>query len=246
MLTAMTRSLHILSVFLLLTFASVVSAQTPLTCGIVEVAGPSEVAPGELIVFNAKVTGLTHAQKLELKWKLSAGTIASEGGGVITLDTAGLGGVEVIATAELVGAPAGCSGSASKTVRVRALIVCGLAFDEYGDLKFGDEKARLDNFAIQLLNDPVSIGYIFMSAGQETFKNETRERLDRAKAYLVNVRKVDANRIVTVDCGFTSSLTIKLRLVPVGGGSPECSNPRLAFSEVKFTKPRPKPAKKKR
>ena len=47
--------------------------------------------------------------------------------------------------------------------------VCGLRFDEYGDLKFEDEKARQDNFAIQLSNEQLATGYIFMAAGQETF-----------------------------------------------------------------------------
>ncbi|HKU76879.1 MAG TPA: hypothetical protein VJR02_23410 [Pyrinomonadaceae bacterium] len=37
----MMRAIQILSLFLLLTFASVVSAQTPVTCGIVEIDGPS-------------------------------------------------------------------------------------------------------------------------------------------------------------------------------------------------------------
>ena len=77
----MTRSLQILSVFLLLTFASAISAQTPLTCGIVEVAGPADlVVTGQPIVFNAKVIGLTHSSKVQLKWKLSAGTITSGDG----------------------------------------------------------------------------------------------------------------------------------------------------------------------
>lgn len=244
----MTRSLQILSVFLLLTFASVASAQTPVTCGIVEVAGPDHVGSGEPIVFTAKMTGLTHTSKVDLKWKLSAGTIMSgDGTSVISVNTDGLSGVEVIATAELVGAPAGCSGSASKTVPVRFL--CGHIpkFDEYGDINFKDEKARLDNFAIQLLDDPNRYGYISMTAGRKTFQNEAKERLERAMSYLVKVRQVDANRIVTKDCGFTSDLTISVWLLPVGMEPPECLNlyePPL--SEVKFTKPRPKPTKKKR
>jgi len=33
------------------------------------------------------------------------------------------------------------------------------SFDEYGNIKFNDEKARLDNFAVQLQNAPGSQGY---------------------------------------------------------------------------------------
>lgn len=183
------------SVILLLTFASVVSAQTPLTCGIVEIEAPAKVAQGESLVFRAKVNGASHTNKTELKWKLSAGTItAGQGTSEISVDTAGLEGNDVIATVELSGVPLGCNGSASKITQVEpGAAGCGLQskFDEYGDLKFEDEKAWLDNFAIQLSSDPLSVGYIIMTAGQETYGNEATERLDRIRSYLVNVRKLD-------------------------------------------------------
>ena len=83
-----------------------------------------------------------------------------------------------------------------------------------------------------------------MSAGQVTFEKEAAERLARAKSYLVDVREIDRNRIVTVDCGFSQDLTIYLRIVPLGATFPECSNPEVPFSDVKFTKPRPKSSKK--
>ena len=40
------------------------------------------------------------------------------------------------------------------------------------DIKFEDEKARLDNFAIQLMNDPHSSGLILMVAGQKRSKGK--------------------------------------------------------------------------
>ena len=243
----MRRPLQILSVFLLLALSSAVSAQTPLTCGIVDVDGPAEVVPGTALVFSARLTGMTHTTP-EFKWKVSAGTITGgQGTEVITVDTAGLSDVEVIATVELSGAPLGCKGSGSRTTRIKEIIACGLPFDQYGDLKFNDEKARLDNFAIQVTNEPLSIGVILMFAGKETFEKETAERLDRAKSYLVNVRKIDSNRIVTVDCGFTQDLTITLYVAPPGAPPPPCgTGVEVPFSEVKFTKPRPKTAKKPR
>ena len=245
----MNRSIQILSVFFLLTLASVVRAQTPLTCGIVDIDGPSEGVPGTPLVFKAKITGLTHMTKPEFKWTLSAGTImAGQGTAEITVDTAGLGGLEVIATAELSGAPIGCNGSASRTTQIEPPpFTCGLRFDEYGDIKFEDEKARLDNFAIQLSDFPLSSGYILMSAGQETFENEATERLDRAKSYMVNVREIDPNRVVTLDCGFTSDLTVKFYVAPLGATPPACSIfQEISFSEVKFTKLRPAASKKQR
>lgn len=207
------------------------------------------MAQDEPLVLKAKIAGVSHSTKHELKWKLSAGTItAGQGTDEITVDTSGLAGNDVIATVELSGVPLGCNGSISRTTPVETRIACILPmkFDEYGDLEFEDEKARLDNFAIQLASDPLSVGYIIMTAGQETYENEATERLDRIRSYLVNVRKLDGIRLLTVDCGFTSDLTIRFYAAPPGI-DPACNNfSAIPLSEVKFTKPRPKPAKKKR
>ena len=245
----MIRSVPLLSLFLLLTLASVVRAQTLPTCGIVDIEGPSEVDPGTPLVLKAKTTGTIHTTKPEFKWTVSAGTITTgQGTEEVIVDTVGLGGLELTATVELSGAPAGCKGSASRTTRVKVPpMVCGFAFDSYGDISSEDEEARLDNFAIQLSNVPLSSGQIIMSAGQVTFKNEAMERLARAKSYLVNVREIDPNRIVTTDCGFTQELNIRFYVIPVGVAPLSCdSSFEVPFSEVKFTKRRSKSSKRQR
>lgn len=245
----MGRTIQILSVILLLTLASVVSAQTPVTCGIVGIDGPTKVDPGEALQFKVRTTGTLHTTKPEFKWTVSVGTImGGQGTDQISVDTVRLGGQEVTVTVELSGVTLGCNGSASTTVQVEPPpIGCGRPFDEYGDIKFEDETARLDNFVIQIFNIPLSSGYILMTAGQKTYRNEATQRLNRAKSYLVNVRNIDPSRIVTVDCGFTQDLIIKLVIAPPGVTPPTCSVfQEIPFSEVKFTKPRPKAAKKRR
>ena len=245
----MILSIRILSFVLLLTLASVVRAQTSLTtCATIEIDGLSEVEPGTVLVFNARITGPIHTTKPEFKWTVSAGTITSgQGTEIISVDTVGLGGQEVTATAELSGAPVGCKGSASRTTQIKPPIVCNLPFDQYGDINFEDEAARLDNFAIQISNELLSTGQIIMSAGRETFKNETAERLARAKSYIVDFRHVDQNRIITTDCGFAQELRITLVVVPAGVSPRTCDTyDTIPFSEVKFTKPRPKSSKKRR
>jgi hypothetical protein len=64
-------------------------------------------------------------------------------------------------------------------------------FDEYSDLSFEDEKARLDNFAIYLQkNEPKFKSYIIVYAGQRTPSGEAQARAKRAKDYLVKVRGI--------------------------------------------------------
>jgi hypothetical protein len=245
MLPSMDRSIRILSVFLLLTFASVASAQTPPACGIVGIDGPDTVDQGETLRFKVRTTGLN--TKPEFKWTVSAGTImGGQGTDQISVDTAGIGGQDVTTTVELSGAMPGCNASASTTTRIAPpAFSCCHRFDEYGDLRFEDEKARLENFAIQISQLPLSSGSLLMYAGQETFKNEAAERLARAKSYLVKVRNIDPGRIITVDCGFTTDLTITLHIVPAGSRFPPCYNPvEIPITKVKFTKRRPKASKR--
>ena len=129
----------------------------------------------------------------------------------------------------------------SKQINSRLERLCGRPFDEYGDIEFEDEKARLDNFVIQVFSIPLSSGYILMTAGQKTYRTEATERLDRAKSYLVNVRDVDPNRVVTVDCGFTQDLIIKL-FAPPGSNPPTCSVfQEIPFAEVNSQSHDPKP-----
>jgi len=238
----MNRSIQILSIFFLLILASGVSAQTP--CGIVAIDGPTRVDSGKPLVFKAR---LQQTSKSEFNWIVSLGSInKGQGTDEITIDTAGLGGLVLTATVELIGVPAGCKGVASITAEVALPApACNLKFDEYGDIKYRDEQARLDNFAIQVSNWPKSSGIVLMSAGQKTFKGEVPYRLARAKSYLTQIRGMDSSRILTIDCGFSRELLVALYVIPVEGPMPTCEIfTRIPLSEVKFTKPRPKSAKK--
>ena len=239
----MNRAIQIL---FLLTFVSAVSAQTPETCAI-EIAGPSTADLAAPLVFKVKVIGKLPTATPEFRWRLSAGTIIKgEGTEQITVDIAGLAGQVLTATAELTAPPSGCKNVASITTSITPPSPTVCPFDQYGDIKFKDEQARLDNFAIQILNFPSSRGLILLYAGEKTFKGEAAHRLQRARSYL-NFRGLDSTRIITVNCGFADGLTAILYVVPDGASIPGCDSFRqIPLSEVKFTKPRPKSAKKRR
>ena len=244
----MRRAIQILSIFVLLTLATVVRAQTP-ACGVVGVDGPTKVQPGEIAVFNARLTGVPQVANLTIKWHVSAGTITSgQGTDTISVDTVNLAGQNVTATAEVSGVPVGCNASLSKTIEIAVnMRPCGMAFDRYGDIKFFDEQARLDNFWIQVSHTPQSIGYLMAAAGPVTFKNEAEARLERAKSYLVKKRQADPARIVTLDCGYDSHMHLKLYVIMPGETPPTCDLfQQVPLSEIKFTKPRRGSSKKRR
>jgi len=152
---------------------------------------------------------------------VSAGTISSgQGTSSITVDTTGLGGQSVTATVEIGGLDPACSRTASCTATVTAPAPPATKFDEYGNIRFNDEKARLDNYAIQLQNQPGAQGYIIAYG---SCAGEAQARADRAKDYLVNTRGIDAGRLVTVDGGCMPELKVELWVVPTGATAPTAS-----------------------
>lgn len=115
--------------------------------------------------------------------------------------------------------------------------VCGLSlsrkFDEYGDISFSDEKARLDNFAIELQNQVDGRGYIILYAGRKAFFAEAQTRGNRAKEYLVNVRGLTADRVVTIDGGYRDSFSVELFIGAQDADAPTPS-PTIEASQVEI------------
>jgi hypothetical protein len=188
-------------------------------CPTVSVSCPSDVDLGSPITYSASVSS---SASVTYNWSVSAGTISSgQGTSTITVDTTGLGGQTVTATVELGGLDPACSRTASCSTSVRTPAAQARKFDEYGNIRFNDEKARLDNYAIELQNSPGSAGYIVAFG---TCEGEGQARADRAKDYLVNTRQIDAARLTAVDGGCREELVVELWIVPSGAATPTPSN----------------------
>jgi len=204
-------------------------------CPTVSVSCPSDVDQGSPITFTASVSG---DMNVTYNWSVSAGTISSgQGTSSISVDTANLGGQTVTATVELGGLDPSCSRTASCTTSIRAPVPPAVKFDEYGNIKFNDEKARLDNYAIQLQNQPGSQGYIIAYG---SCAGEAQARADRAKDYLVNTRGIDAGRLVTIDGGCRSDLTVELWVVPTGATAPAASTDNIISPCPECKRPAPR------
>lgn len=231
---------------LLATFG-VGAAQTSDKCHMVSVeVSAKDVDSGMPVVFSAKLNTIVPTARPEFKWQITAGTItAGEGTSSITVDTVGLGGRSIEATVSVSGVSTICSTSATESVRIfDEGPRCGLAFDQFGDIKFEDEKARLDNFAIQLINYKEQRGSIIVFAGRQTYANEARERLNRAKNYLVKIRNIDPNQVTTIDGGYREDFQIYLYIIPPGADPPSLEAD-VSPTEIELTKRRPKVLAKK-
>ena len=202
-----------------------------LPCPTVTVSCPDVVDEGQPATFTANVTGGDPNVSATYNWSVSGGTITSgQGTPSITVDTTGQGGRAITATVNVGGYPPECNTQASCTTTPQVRAVARM-FDQYGNIAFNDEKARLDNFAIQLQNEPGAQGYIIAYGGRRGRAGEAQARADRAKDYMVNTRGVDPGRIVTVDGGFREDMTVELWIVPTGA-TPPTASPTLQQSDV--------------
>ncbi|MGZ5435094.1 MAG: hypothetical protein ACXWID_02205 [Pyrinomonadaceae bacterium] len=188
-----------------------------LTCPTLGVTCPGDVDEGQPATFTANFGQGTPTVSETYNWTVSSGTITSgQGTSSITVDTKGVGGGSITATVEIGGVDPSCNRTASCTVAVKPILI-PRKFDEYGNIRFNDEKARLDNYAIQLQNAPTDRATII---GYGACEGEGLNRANRAKDYLVNTRGIDAGRIDTVDGGCRSELKVELWLVPSGATAP--------------------------
>ena len=87
------------------------------------------------------------------------------------------------------------------------------AFDEYSDLTFVDEKARLDNLAIYLQKDQPSWKAYVISYPSSDAGSDARGLGERAKQYLISVG-LSEKRIFTLVGGRRSKPTIELYALP--------------------------------
>src|SRR5215207_10069501 len=120
----------------------------------VNVTAPAQVADGDIVTFTADV-GYQGPSALNYTWTVSppaARILSGVGTPTITVDSSVLGNRRV--TAILVVDDRACRQTAQAATGVGALpnITPPKRFDEFPSIAFDDDKARLDNLAIELQN----------------------------------------------------------------------------------------------
>ena len=148
------------------------------------------------MTFTANVSG---GANVTYNWTVTAGTISSgQGTSSITVDTTKeMANSSVTAQVQIGGLDANCHcpDTASETAGITDLPHSNLV-DEFGKQKDDEVKARVDNFYIQLNNDPTATGYI-INYGTAAQMRHRRAQIMKA----INFRKYDKNRVVFVDGG---------------------------------------------
>ena len=200
--------------------AVVVRDCPPPTCPSINISCPDTVRLGEAVTFRASVTNLAMGITPTYQWTVSAGTITSgQGTTSITVDTTGLTGQPINARLSVLGFNLDCFAQCTTQV---PLLVEPRKFDEFGDIARDDEKARLDNFAIQLQQEPDAQGYIFVysGTGRRIRADYAQRRTARIRDYLMNQRGLDSRRITIQEGPPRTEPTVELWIVPPGATPP--------------------------
>ena len=106
-------------------------------------------------------------------------------------------------------------------------------FDEFGDALMTDIKARADNFAVELQNEPAAKGFIIVYHSRRDLPGISNRYAIRVKDYLVNPRGVEKERVVTVDGGEADCLAYEFWIVPPG----TAPKPRYDAYQRNYTDP---------
>ncbi|HMS40748.1 MAG TPA: hypothetical protein PKE69_11010 [Pyrinomonadaceae bacterium] len=195
------------------------------TCGSVNVSSNGVVQPGDDLVFTANVSG--GSGNFRYDWTVSNGQISgSSDSATIRVGTAGMAGQDVTATVRVIDLGRGncptCdvrddeTGSVAKLPEPYLFDTCD-ANSNPKCIKPDDIKIRVDNFYIELNNNPSATGYIITYGTPKEIAR--REQIIKAA---IKFRKYDPSRVVFVNGGNTGEGTItKFWIVPAGATAPQ-------------------------
>ena len=144
--------------------------------------------------------------------------MAGQGTDTIKVDTTGLAGQTVRASLSVGGYNLECAADCAVSIPLPKLN--SRRFDEFPDISRNDEKARLDNFGIELQNDPTATAYVIVYPGKSGKRGEVQQHANRIVDYLVNSRQLDERRIVTLVGPARDKLSLELWITPQGATPP--------------------------
>src|SRR6267378_3202039 len=139
----------------------------------VSVSAPGQVNDGDIVTYTADVS-YNGTAGLIFTWTVSpanARIISGVGTSTITVDSTGLAGQRIIAT--LVVDDGSGDPACRQSAQARTFIptppkreIVGREFDVCCSCSYDDQKARLDNLAVELQNDPTATTYVMAYGGR--------------------------------------------------------------------------------
>lgn len=198
----------------------------------------AEVNEGEVVTFNAD-TAYSGTSPLNYTWSVTPNEakILSNTDNKITVDSTGFGGQRITATLVVDdgSSEAACRQTAEASTLVRPperRERPSRQFDVCCSCSFDDQKARLDNLAVELQNDPTATTYV-IAYGSRTSRIGQADLLGaRARDYLTANRGIDQTRITVMNGGFREEDCVELWIIPSGATPPQAT-PTVQAGDVR-------------
>jgi hypothetical protein len=196
--------------------ASVSIGVPELCCPFISISCPTDLLMcGAPATVSVNVSGGDPNLNLKYKWRVSAGKIvAGQGTPQITVDIQT--GETVTATVEVEGLPPECDRTESCSLSIVCDPLEARKFDEYGSVSRMNEEVRLDNFRVQLQQEPDSQGYVFIYG-----PHSVSEHLKLVRKFLFKRHGINTQRVVLVDGGHNKQPKVELWMVPTGAAPPK-------------------------
>lgn len=204
----------------------------------VNISAPKQVTDGEIITYTADVA-YNGPAGLKYNWKVipsSARIISGLGTSTLNVDSTGLGGQRITATltADDGSSDPACAQSAQAVSIIAPLektMIVARDFDECNSCSRDDQKARLDNLAVELQNDPTARAHIIAYGGRMSPLGQVEKLMALAREYLTKERGIDGSRLTVVNGGFREEDSVELWIVPSGAAAPRAT-PTVQAGEV--------------
>jgi hypothetical protein len=216
----------------------------------VNLSAPSSVNDGEIITYTSDVV-YSGTSALNYVWTISpasAKVLSGSGTPTVTVDSTGLAGQRITATLAVddgSGEPT-CRQAVQASTFIPALALRenpAREFDVCCNCSFDDQKARLDNLAVELQNDQSTTTYIFAYGGRTSRVGQADRLGARAREYLVSQRGIAPARIIVINGGFREEDCVEVWIVPSGATPPQ---PRPTVQAGDVRRPRETPTRRPR
>jgi len=212
----------------------------------VNISAPTQVTEGEIITYTADVA-YSGSAPLNYTWTVNPGNaklLSGAGTPTITVDSTGLAGQRITATLVVDdgSGDAMCRQSSQASTFVPPTPpreIPSRQFDVCCSCSFDDQKARLDNLAVDLQNDPSTTTYVIAYGGRTSRIGQADLLGSRARDYLVGQRGIDQARIVVLNGGFREEDCVELWIVPSGATPPQAT-PTVQPGDVRPANTAPK------
>ena len=208
-------------------------------------SAPPQVKDGEIITFTADVS-YSGSSPLNYTWTVSPGSarlLRGAGTPTIEVESTGLAGQSVTAT--LVVDDGSGEPECRQTAQATTVIPPedrerpSRQFDVCCSCSFDDQKARLDNLAVELQADPTTTTYVIAYGGRTSRIGQADLLNSRARDYLVTNRGIDQSRIVIINGGFREEDCVELWIIPSGATPPQ-PTPTVSAGDVRPPAPTPR------